>query len=94
MKIGFDKPKRQRNREKHGFDFADFERCFDRDTALVPPARPGRTRRTRDLLIGLWNGDVVALAVVSPLGSEALSLVGLRRADEQEREAYDRHVET
>jgi uncharacterized protein len=94
MKIVFDKAKQRRNREKHGFDFADFERCFDRDTALVLPTRASRTGRTRYLFIGLWNGDVVVLAVVSPLGSEALSLVSLRRADEQEREAYDRHFET
>ncbi len=94
MKIVFDELKRQSNRAKHGFDFADFERCFDRDTALVLPTRPSRTGRNRYLFIGLWNGDIVVLAVVSPLGSEALSLVSIRRADEQEREAYDRHVET
>ena len=94
MTIVFDEPKRQRNRAKHGFDFADFERCFDRDTALALPTRPSRTGRARYLFIGLWDGEVVALAVESPLGSEALSLVSLRRADEQEREAYDRHLET
>lgn len=94
MKIVFDEPKRQATLAKHGFDFADFERCFDRETALVLPTRPSRTGRARYLFIGCWNGEVVVLAVVSPLGSEALSLVSLRRADEQERDAYDRHFET
>ncbi|AWN49232.1 hypothetical protein DK419_25180 [Methylobacterium terrae] len=91
MKIVFDEPKRQTVLAKHGFDLADFECCFDRDTALVLPTRPSRTGRARYLFIGRWNGEIVVLAVVSPLGSEALFLVSLRRADEQERQAYDRY---
>ncbi len=94
MKIVFDESTRQQNRAKHGYDFADFERCFDRDTALALPTRPSRTGRARYLFVGRWNGDIVVLAVVSPLGSEALSLVSLRRADEQERAVDDRHLET
>ncbi|TNC12472.1 hypothetical protein FF100_16820 [Methylobacterium terricola] len=92
MKIVFDESKRRMALAKHGYDFADFDRCFDRETALVLPTRPSRTGRARYLLIGRWNGEIVVLAVVSPLGSEALSLVSLRRADKQEREAYDRHA--
>ena len=52
MEIVFDESKRQQNRAKHGYDFADFERCFDRDTALALPTRPSRTGRARYLFVG------------------------------------------
>ena len=92
MKIVFDEPKRQANLAKHGDDFAAFERCFDRESAMEAPTRPSETGRPRFNLIGHWNDDRI-LAVVSPLVSEALSLVSLRAASPKERNAYARHLE-
>lgn len=93
MKIVFDEPKRQANLAKHGYDFADFERCFHRESAMSVPTRPSRSGRPRLALIGRWNNEIVVLAVVSPLGSEALSLVSLRHASPKERTAYARRLE-
>jgi uncharacterized DUF497 family protein len=93
MKIVFDEPKRQANLAKHGYDFADFERCFHREGAMTVPTRPSTSGRPRLNLVGRWNETVVVLAVVSQLGSEALSLVSLRIASPKERTAYARYSE-
>lgn len=91
MQIVWDEPKRRANIAKHGYDFADFDTCFDATDALFRPARPSRTGRSRILVIGAWEDRRVVAVVVSPLGSEALSLVSLRTASPKERDAYDRH---
>ncbi|MGF3022732.1 BrnT family toxin [Methylobacterium aquaticum] len=93
MKIVYDESKRQANLAKHGYDFADFGRCFDRESAMEARTRLSETGRPRFNLIGRWNDEIVVLAIVSPLGSEALSLVSLRAASPKERNAYARHLE-
>jgi uncharacterized protein len=85
MLIAFDEPKRLSNLRKHGLDMADFAEGFDFDGARQFPARPSRTGRVRIGLIGWFNGAVVVAAILSPLGSEALALVSLRIASQQER---------
>lgn len=91
MALVWDGLKREANLAKHGFDFADFETSFDRDTALYLPAKPSRTGRERYLVIGDWNGETIVACIVSPLGTEAVSLVSLRKASPTERRAYDHH---
>ncbi|KQT07849.1 hypothetical protein ASG40_13160 [Methylobacterium sp. Leaf399] len=86
---GPDEPRRLANVANHGFDFAEFEIAFGIDRFLTRPARPSRNGRRRFLLIGLWKAEVVVAAVISPLGSEAISLVSVRRASITERAAYD-----
>ena len=86
--IVYDEPKRLANLDKHGLDFAAFETSFSWHDAVVLPARPSRTGRERLRLVGRIDGDLV-VAVVSPLGSEALSLVSLRRAGADERKLYE-----
>ena len=76
------------NLRKHGIDFADFSLGFEFDSALVVESVPSRTRRRRLMLVGRFSGRV-AVAIVSPLGSEALSLVSFRWANTKERKAYD-----
>ena len=66
MLFAFDEPKRQANLAKHGFDLAAFETAFGFDRFLNIPAKPRRTGRARFKLIGLWHGDVVVVAIVSP----------------------------
>lgn len=92
MPTTWDEPKRLANLAKHGLDFADFDACFDGETALARETRASRTGRRRYVLIGDWNGTHVVAVVVSPLGTEALSLVSLRHADPEERESYARHL--
>ena len=91
MKATWDEPKRRANLLKHGLDFADFDEAFDAETALFLPARPSGNGRTRYILIGDWNGMLVVVVIVSPLGTEALDIVSLRPASPRERNAYDRH---
>ena len=90
MQIFWDEPKRLANLEKHGLDFADLENGFDFVNALEAPTYPSRTGRERKVLIGELNGALIVAAVMSPLGTEALSVASLRRATEKERRAYGR----
>ena len=83
MVITWDEPKRLLNLHKHKLDFADFESGFDLDRALFIPARAGR-----DKLVGLLNGQLVVVAIVQALGTEALALVSLRPANKKERELW------
>jgi uncharacterized DUF497 family protein len=89
MKIVWDEPKRLANLDKHGLDFADFEECFSWDDFLVFPVRPSRTGRARHQMIGTLADELVVVAIVSPLGTEALSLVSLRPASGKERTRYE-----
>jgi uncharacterized DUF497 family protein len=43
-------------------------------------------------MIGELNGELVVVAVVSSLGSEALSLVSLRPASSKERRLYEQNT--
>ena len=86
MRIIIDEPKRLSNIRKHGLDMAEFAEGFDFESARQFPAHPSRTGRARFGLIGWFNGAVVVAAIMSPLGTEALSLVSLRVASQQERD--------
>ena len=92
MTTTWDEPKRRANLAKHGLDFADFDSCFDATSALIRPTRASSTGRARYKLIGDWNGQQVVAVIVSPLGSEALSLVSLRGASPKEGAQYARHI--
>ena len=91
MLITWDEHKRLANLSKHGLDFAHFETAFEIETALEFPTRASRTGRRRNLLIGWWSERLVVVVVVSPLGSEAVSLISIRPADQKERDLYDRY---
>lgn len=90
MLFTYDEPKRQANLTKHGFDFAEFEEAFDFDRYVSRQTKPSRTGRSRFKLIGTWYGETVVVVIVSPLGTEAVSLVSIRRAAAIERALYDR----
>lgn len=77
-------PKRVANLEKHGIDLARFEAEFSWDRYLAVSTRPSRTGRARDRYLGTMGGRVV-VAIVSPLGSEALAIISIRPAGTRER---------
>lgn len=77
--ITWDEPKRQANIAKHGLDFSDLTSAFFL-SAFVRPAREGRS-----LAIGELDGEVVIAVVFRPLGSEAVSVISMRRASRKER---------
>jgi len=87
MKIVWDESKRQRNIESHGFDFADIVR-FDWNDALVKPSYASAKGRARFAATGFLEDDLTTI-VFSPLGSEAISIISVRRASRRERRAYE-----
>ena len=79
MKIVWDEPKRQTNLAKHGMDFADLTLEFFL-SAHVDAAKEGRF-----VAVGELNGQAIVAVVFRPLGSEALSVISMRRANRKER---------
>lgn len=79
MKILWDEPKRLKNIEKHGFDFAALDMDFFAASVVVP-AKQGRA-----MAIGEFQGVVVVAVVFAPLGSEAISVISMRVATTKER---------
>ena len=88
MKIVWDEPKRQANLATHGFDLADAE-ALDWDSASVVPGHPGKDGCPRFRAVGLL-GDELLTAVFSPLGTEAIAVISLRRASRAERNLYEK----
>lgn len=82
MDIVWDEPKRETNLENRGLDFAELDLDFFASSVVVP-ARDGRFKA-----IGPFRGDILAV-IFKPLGSEALSVISMRRASRKERNAYD-----
>ena len=80
--ITFDEVKRKTNRVKHGYDFADLTTTFF-DTAVFLDARDGRF-----LAVGPFEGRLISV-VFRPLGTEAMSVVSMRRASRKERKALE-----
>jgi uncharacterized protein len=88
MNVVWDEPKRSRNVETHGLDFADARDRFAWAGALILPTHPGRHGTPRLTATGYLDGDLVTL-VFAPLGTEALSFISLRPASRRERRRYD-----
>ena len=82
MRIAFDETKRQSNIAKHGLDFAAVTIDFFID-AVVLDSRAGRYMAINEL-----NGEMVVTIIFAPLGSEAISIVSMRRASRKERVIY------
>lgn len=79
MRITWDEPKRLVNIAKHGLDFADLTLDFFLTSHIEP------TRLGRSLAIGEFQGQTVILVVFRALGSEAISIISMRRANRTER---------
>jgi uncharacterized DUF497 family protein len=87
MRILWDEPKRRQNRAKHGLDFSAVA-AFDWANSVVVSSRPGVHGGQRLKAIGILDGDLVAIVFAS-LGTEAISIISLRRASRAERRLYD-----
>lgn len=79
MKIVWDEPKRQQNLAKHGLDFAALTVEFF-EGAQIEVAK-----QDRFLALGELDGIMVIAVVFRPLGSEAVSVISMRRASLKER---------
>ncbi|WP_114389280.1 hypothetical protein [Notoacmeibacter marinus] len=75
-------PKRLTNLDKHGIDFADLTvELFEAATIY-----PGNGNRI--VSISHWNGQIIIIVLLRPLGSEVISILSLWPASRKER----RHV--
>ena len=83
MKIVFDEHKRHLTLAKRGMDFAELSIEFFESAAIVP-AKISRFKAT-----GEFRGKIIAL-IFKPLGSEALSVISMRRANQDERTEYEK----
>lgn len=85
MKIVWDEPKRLTNLRDHpGHDFADLTVEFF-ETAFVVPVKLSRL-----MAINEFRGETIVAVIFAPLGSEAVSVISMRRASPKERRAYER----
>ncbi|HVY21347.1 MAG TPA: BrnT family toxin [Bauldia sp.] len=83
MNIVWDEPKRVASLEKHGLDFADVDE-FGWSDAVIASSYARRFKA-----IGLFRTRIVVV-IYSLLGSEAISIVGMRRAGVRERRLYEK----
>lgn len=82
MEIVWDEPKRELNLKTRGLDFAELDMEFFA-ASTVFPAKDGRFKA-----VGQF-GDSLLTVIFRPLGTEALSVISMRRASKRERKAYD-----
>jgi uncharacterized DUF497 family protein len=83
MEIVWDPPKQRWTLESRGLDFSDLTIEFF-ENAVVAGARDGRFKA-----ISESRGRIVTV-IFRPLGSEAVSVISMRRANRKERSAYGR----
>ncbi len=84
----WDERKREANIDGHGLDFAIAEERFDWNGAHVSPSHPGKRGEPRYRAIGLLDAERLITVIVSPLGTEAISIISMRAASAKERKIY------
>jgi uncharacterized DUF497 family protein len=84
----WDDIKRQRNISLHGLDFATAAEKFQFLDALIEPSHPARDGRPRFTAIGPLDDDLITIVFSPPLGTEAISIISMRRASRKERKRY------
>jgi uncharacterized DUF497 family protein len=80
LKILWDEPKRLTNLKRHRMDLADLEYAF----SFFAEARIVSAKRGRLMAIGEFEGMAISV-VFRQLGTEAISLISMRRASRKER---------
>ncbi|MER8482752.1 BrnT family toxin [Mesorhizobium sp. M1322] len=78
----WDEPKRVTNLENRGLDFAKLDIEFFA-TAIVLPAKAGWLKAIGELR------ETILAVIFRPLGSEAISVISMRRASRKERSVYE-----
>jgi hypothetical protein len=83
--IAWDEPKRRRNLQKHGFDFADAEQVFEGATYTYEDDRLAYRER-RFVTLGLVREIVVSIVHTEEGGH--IHIISMRKATRREREIY------
>jgi uncharacterized DUF497 family protein len=79
VRIAFDEAKRLQNIAKHGLDFAVLDMEFFATSTIVP-AKAGRF-----MAIGMFEDRAIISVIFAPLGTEAISIISMRKASRKER---------
>jgi uncharacterized protein len=82
MIIVWDEPKRLANLAKHKLDFADTD-DFGWADAFIAPSYARRFKA-----VGMFRNRIVVV-IYARLGTEAISIVGMRPANTRERRLYE-----
>lgn len=90
MKIEYDPDKRLRTLEARGLDFESIIQVFD-EFRLVRTDNRKDYGEIRYVMLGALN-DVPVVCVWTPRG-DAIRVISMRIADEEEREIYRRELE-
>jgi len=80
MRITYDEPKREWTLKERGLDFAGLTVEFF-ETAAIFPAKQGRW-----IAINWFRGVAILAVIFRPLGTEAISVISMRRASRKERD--------
>ena len=88
MLFEWDESKRQVNLEKHHVDFRDAKRVFD---AAVFEKIESRHGEDRIFAIGLMGG--IEIVVVYVVRGKRRRIISARRANRNERQEYQNHLE-
>jgi uncharacterized DUF497 family protein len=82
MRILWDEPRRRTTLARRGVDFASLDPAFF-EAATLTPARHGRFRA-----VG-WSENAIVAVTFARLGTEAISVISMRRASRKERKAHE-----
>jgi uncharacterized DUF497 family protein len=91
MKFQWDEAKNRSNLRKHGFDFADAPEVF-RGALLARPDTREDYGEERWIAMGRLKTRVVVLAFAQ-LAEEVIRIISLRKADRDEREAFEKAIQ-
>ena len=91
MKFEWDDAKNRSNIRKHGFDFADAPEVF-RGPLLARPDRREDYGEERWIAMGLLKHRVVVLAFAQQ-AEDVMRIISLRKADRNEREAFEKALQ-
>ena len=93
MEFEWDEAKNRENIRKHGFDFVDAEELFMGPLLfLVAPDEQEQDREERWRGIGIIHGRVV-VAIFTERSPHVIRFISLRKANQQERKAYEKAIE-
>lgn len=89
MKFEWDANKRRENLRKHGFDFADAELVFEKETYSIIDNRFDYGE-VRFFTLGLLFGRVVAISHTET--NEVIRIISMRKADKYDQEKYFKKI--
>ncbi|MFZ0051063.1 MAG: BrnT family toxin [Desulfobaccales bacterium] len=89
MKLEWDEAKRRSNYKKHGLDFRDAEKIFEKPMVT---AADNRQEYGEERYISLGMIEDLVVVIVHTARSESTRIISLRKAKLKERQAYEEKI--